>query len=103
MTENDTDQTPPAVDKIITLISRDRETFQLPKSAAVLSGFIEDTLDIDDEEEEPEVYHSVNVLRVDGECLKKVVDFLIHFQQDPLPEIHQPLTGNSLNEVRTNR
>ena len=103
MTEHAAVQTTPAVEKIITLISRDGKKFQLPKSAAVLSTFIKDTLDIDDEEDEPEVYDSVDVLRVDGDCLKKVVDFLIHFQQDPLPEIHQPLVGDSLNEVRTSR
>jgi Skp1 family, tetramerisation domain len=91
---------PPASPPVmITLISRDEKNFQLPKAAAVLSGFIKDTLDIDDEDEEPDSYQPVHVLRVDGDCLQKVVDFLIHYQDDPLPEIRQPLAGNSLHEV----
>lgn len=88
-----------ADDKIITLISRDDKRFQLPKSAAVLAGFIKDSLAIDDEDDEPEIYEPVHVLRVNGDCLQKVVDFLSHYENDPLPEIRKPLNGNSFNEV----
>jgi Skp1 family, tetramerisation domain len=84
----------------ITLVSRDGLNFEVPKSAALLSEFIKDTLDIDDEDDEPDSYQPVHVLRVDGDCLQKVVDFLCHYQHDPLPEIRQPLAGNSLQEVR---
>lgn len=106
--ENDTvavvDASTPADVKVeketmIALVSRNGQKFQVPKAAAVLSGFIKDTLDIDDEDEEPENYQSVHVLRVNGDCLQKVVDFLVHYHQDPIPEISQPLVGNSLHEV----
>jgi Skp1 family, tetramerisation domain len=94
-------QQPAAKDETsITLISRDGLNFEVPKSAALLSEFIKDTLDIDDEDDEPDSYQPVHVLRVDGDCLQKVVDFLCHYQHDPLPEIRQPLVGNSLQEVR---
>lgn len=89
-------------DKIVTLISRDDKTFELPKSAATLSSFISDTLGFEDEVEEPEEYSHVPLLRVEGDCLQKVVDFLIHFQHDPLPEIRQPLIGHSFFDVRNN-
>jgi Skp1 family, tetramerisation domain len=94
-------QQPTAKDETsITLISRDGLNFEVPKSAALLSEFIKDTLDIDDEDDEPDSYQPVHVLRVDGDCLQKVVDFLCHYKHDPLPEIRQPLVGNSLQEVR---
>ena len=84
---------------MITLISRDEREVRIPKKAAILSGFIHDTLNIDDEEDEPESYEPVHVLRVNGDCLEKVVEFLIHYAEDPFPEIRKPLVGNSLNEV----
>lgn len=41
----------------------------------------------------------VEILKVESECLAKVIDFLMHYQQDPLEEIKTPLSDNTFNGV----
>jgi len=86
---------------LITLVSNDGDKFTIPKSAAMVLQLVVDSLELDHEEEEPEEgYKEVEILRVRGETLKRVVDFAKHYAKTPLPEIDLPLTGSSFTEVR---
>jgi hypothetical protein len=84
-------------DQMITLVSRDKKEFQLPTSAAKNSYFIRHLLDVG--EEGSEELLNIEVPRVNGKCMEKVVSFLIYYKEHPMPGIRQPLDGNSLNEV----
>ena len=61
------------------------EVFELPYEAAMISDLVRDALaadeddDDDDDDEEPST-REVEVLRVKGPCLAKVVDFMKHDQ-----------------------
>jgi hypothetical protein len=78
--------------------------FTLPVAAAALSEYVLNACgrgrDEDDEEEpEPEEYKPVDVLRVSGQALEKVVFFLTHHHREPMKEIPTPLGANTFNEV----
>lgn len=79
------------------------EVFELPYEAAMISDLVRDALaadedDDDDDDEEPSA-REVEVLRVKGPCLAKVVDFMKHFHVEKMKEIPTPLGGASFNEV----
>ena len=87
-------------EKLITLLSNDGEKFTIPKSAATVLQLVVDSLDLDHEEEEPEEgYKEVEILRVRGETLARVVEFAKHYAKTPLAEIDLPLTGSAFAEV----
>mmetsp|Transcript_5838 Transcript_5838/g.10530 ORF Transcript_5838/g.10530 Transcript_5838/m.10530 type:complete len:172 (-) Transcript_5838:248-763(-) len=81
----------------IKLISRVGDAFELPYKAASLSQTVKDALGVEDDENE----HSddVEIVKVDTPCLEKVVEFLKHYQKDPLNEIKTPLEGNTFEDV----
>jgi S-phase kinase-associated protein 1 len=81
----------------IKLRSEDDQLFELPTNAANLSTFVSDALTEDDEGTDSEV----KVLRVKGDCLKKVVEFLIKYKEEPMKEIPLPLGGNTFAEIVT--
>lgn len=108
--------------RMITLISRDHVHFQISKSAAMHSIFIKDSLgfdddgnndsdddndnDIDDNDNHDNSTmecslnsRNVDVLRVSGSCLEKVIEFLNHYSMDPMNEIMKPLDGNTFDEI----
>lgn len=94
---------------MVTLVSRDDERFELPLAAAmhaklVRNSFGGDEDDDDDVEQGGElagsnVKQEVQLMRVGGEALKRVVDFLNHYHEEPMNEITVPITGNSFDEV----
>ena len=92
---------------MVTLVSRDKKIFELPKAAAVLAEMVKNTINLEDEDEDekPDNYAPVEVLRVDADCLEKVVEFLVHYEKEPLPKIQQPLNADatSLEEVRLSK
>lgn len=77
----------------------DVKTFKMAFKAAELSEFIKDTAGeaVDDADDTPV---EIEVTRVGGDCLAKVVDFLNHYHEEPMKEIPTPLGGSSFNEVR---
>ena len=75
----------------------DQRTFEIPYAAAKISELIVDaTGDQDQEEDQP---MEIDIARVKGDCLEKVVDFMIHYHQEAMKPIPTPLGGNSFNEV----
>lgn len=77
-------------------------TYELPYKAAKLSEFLHDAAGDsveDDEDNENGDIVNVDVSRVRGECLGKVVEFLKHYAEEPMKEIPTPLGGSSFNEV----
>jgi hypothetical protein len=71
--------------------------FEITYGAAKLSELIRDS--VGDDFEDDEVMPEIDVPRVKGDCLEKVVDFMKHYKEDPMKEIPTPLGGSSFNEV----
>jgi len=82
----------------IKLISRMGDEFELPYKAARLSQTVKDAQPCEDDEEneEPE---DVEIVKVDTRCLEKVVEFLKHYDSEPLEEIKTPLEENTFDGV----
>lgn len=77
------------------------EVFDISLAAAQISDLIRDASgdpaeDDDDDDDRP----PLDVLRVKGPCLAKVVDFMRHHHVEKMKEIPTPLGGSSFNEVR---
>jgi hypothetical protein len=92
--------------RTVTLVSVDAQTFVVPVKAAFLSKMIRRTLggDDDDGEDEdaivlPEVIEPVDLVRVRSGALQRIVDFMIHFQTEPLKEIQSPLGTTTFDEA----
>lgn len=73
--------------------------FDISFGAAKLSELIKDSVGEDFEEDD--VVPEIDVPRVKGDCLAKVVDFMKHYKEEPMKEIPTPLGGSSFNEVST--
>mgnify|MGYP001801815505 CR=1 FL=1 len=92
-------------DVMITLRSRPDEagesmTFVIPYKSAELSDFIKDAVSEEIEgEEDSGGINEIDVPRVSGRCLGKVVDFLNHYSEQPMKEVPTPLGGATFNEV----
>jgi hypothetical protein len=90
----------------------EQRTFEIPYAAAKLSELIVDATGDHDQEEEDEdggdgttntattTPMEIDISRVKGDCLEKVVAFLIHYHEEPMKPIPTPLGGGSFNEVR---
>lgn len=87
--------------RTVKLVSRDDVEFVLPVDAAKESRFVANSLSLDDNDnpEENESDLRVDVIRVSGGCLEKVVDFLKHFKEEPMAEITMPLPGPTFEDV----
>jgi hypothetical protein len=104
---------------MIKLISRDDVEYRLPLRAALLSKFVGNSLglegDVNDMEEEDIEQQlrennntddgttdgelKVEVLRVSGRCLEKIVAFMEHHYTEAMEEISMPLPGPTFDEV----
>jgi hypothetical protein len=71
--------------------------FEISYGAAKLSELIKDSVGEDFEEDD--AMPEIDVPRVKGDCLEKVVDFMKHYNYEPMKEIPTPLGGSSFNEV----
>jgi hypothetical protein len=78
----------------------DVRVFEVPYGAAQISELVRDSVGEIENDEEDEMPLEVDVLRVKGDCLEKVVDFMKHFKEEKMKEIPTPLGGSSFNEVR---
>lgn len=92
----------------VTLISSDGPQFDLTVEAAKLSVMISNTLDLkghdedDDDDEDDSLPANMEPLQLNnipGETLEKIVEYLKHYVDDPMPEIPQPLPYETFAEV----
>ena len=69
-----------------------------PYKAARLSQTVKDACGDDDDGDDgsPE---DVEIIKVDSPCLAKVVEFLKHYDEEPLKEITTPLEENTFDGV----
>lgn len=77
--------------------SGDQRTFEIPFVAAKISDLIKDAAG--DEEQDSELPMEIEITRVKGDCLEKVVDFMKHYHEEKMKEIPTPLGGSTFNEV----
>ena len=80
-----------------------QKEFEITLGAAKLSELIKDSTGLDDDDEDEDAANKkpieIEIPRVKGDCLAKVVDFLKHYHEEPMKEIPTPLGGSSFNEV----
>ena len=75
---------------IVTLRSMDGLTFQLTANAANLSTMVSNAGS-----------RVVEIMNVNADTLGDVVNFLTHYDQDPMQDIPMPLNRNSFDEIVT--
>ena len=94
-------------DVFVELVSLDDKHFQIPVAAAKHAKLVRRSLggDDDDDDDNFEIVGSktVDLLRVRGEALQRVVDFLNHYHTQPMREIPTPLGSHSFDEVGSTR
>jgi S-phase kinase-associated protein 1 len=102
-TDNDNDET--TMIKLRSMADEDGNTqvFDISMAAAKISDLIKDAAGVDDREDDDddddETPLEIEVSRVKGPCLAKVVDFMKHHHEEKMKEIPTPLGGSSFNEV----
>ena len=84
-------------DRTVTIISTDGVEFTLPAETAKLSGFVNDSLGLD-EDSEAEL-EPLQLLRAESISLNYVIQFLEHHVTDKMPEIPAPIVGSSMAEA----
>jgi len=77
------------------------KTFEISMAAASISDLIGDAAGDIEDREESDLPLEIDVARVKGPCLAKVVDFMKHHHEEKMKEIPTPLGGSSFNEVRS--
>jgi S-phase kinase-associated protein 1 len=82
--------------RLIRLISKDEKVFEITERAANISELVKDS----PKEEDDEVTE-ISIMRVNSDCLEKVVEFMKHYDEEKMKEIPTPLGGSSFNEVGT--
>lgn len=80
-------------DDIVTLKSKEGESFEVPAAAAELSSLVRDSIHDDTDVD------AVEVMRVGSTCLGKVVEFLRHYQEEPMEDIPTPLGASNFREI----
>ena len=79
------------------------EEFYISMAAAQISDLIKDASgdpdDQDDDDDDDNKTVEIEVSRVKGPCLAKVVDFMKHHHEEKMKEIPTPLGGSTFNEV----
>lgn len=89
---------------MVTLVAKDGQKFTLPLEAARKSELVANALgggDNDDDgndDQDNNEEREVELVNVMGSCLEKVVEFLKHYNEEPMKEIPMPLPANSFNE-----
>jgi len=99
-TDNDNDKT---MIKLRSMADEDGNTqvFEISLKAAQISDLILNAHgdDDDDDDDDDDTPREIEVPRVKGNCLAKVVDFMKHHHVEKMKEIPTPLGGSSFDEV----
>jgi len=77
------------------------EVFEISVAAAQISELVRDAAgeEHDDDDDDNGEAIEIDISRVKGPCLAKVVGFMKHYHKEKMKEIPTPLGGNSFNEV----
>lgn len=77
------------------------DIFEISVAAAQISELVRDAApeDHDDDDDDGGAAFEIDIARVKGSCLAKVVDFVKHHHIEKMKEIPTPLGGSSFNEV----
>lgn len=75
------------------------KVFEISLAAAILSDLVTDAAGDDDDDDNDSKPLEIDITRVKGPCLAKVVDFMKHHHEDKMKAIPTPLGGSSFNEV----
>lgn len=78
--------------------SGEEPEYQISIAEGEISELIRNTTE---DREDPEI--TIDIARVKSKCLKKVVDFMQHYNKEKMKEIPTPLGGSSFNEVCSQR
>lgn len=76
----------------ITLLSQENESFQAPLEELRLSKLIDTMCEDEDGLEIP-------LPNVPSKFLKKIIEFCVHYKQEPLAPIEKPLKSNDLAKI----
>eukprot|EP01006_Ploeotia_vitrea_P024250 TRINITY_DN5701_c0_g1_i1.p1 TRINITY_DN5701_c0_g1~~TRINITY_DN5701_c0_g1_i1.p1 ORF type:complete len:179 (+),score=14.69 TRINITY_DN5701_c0_g1_i1:83-619(+) len=94
--EEESKQTETVVDnRNVRLVSKDGESFELPVAIAKLSKMVATGIEGTDENETPEI--TLNLVR--SAPLAKIVEFLNHHAEEPVPELPKPLKTNQMKDA----
>lgn len=79
----------------------DVQVFEISKGAAQISELVRDAApeDDDDDDDGDGPSFEIDIARVKGPCLEKVVDFMKHHHIEKMKEIPTPLGGSSFNDA----
>eukprot|EP00457_Paulinella_chromatophora_P017631 gb/GEZN01018717.1/.p1 GENE.gb/GEZN01018717.1/~~gb/GEZN01018717.1/.p1 ORF type:complete len:201 (-),score=34.99 gb/GEZN01018717.1/:124-726(-) len=76
----------------ISLVSKEKKVFKVPKKAALLSNLIKTSLEGDPDATE------VQLLYIEADILEKITKWMIYHIDKPPPKINKPLISSSLKE-----
>jgi S-phase kinase-associated protein 1 len=89
--------------RTVTLVSLDDQAFDLSVGACKLSNLVRNSIGLDEdcttEDDLPEGELKVEIMRVSGQCLEKIVAFLEHHHVEEMGEIAMPLAGPTFEDV----
>ena len=82
-------------------LSKEGESFEVPRKAAEMSKLVKDTFDDDDDEDddENEETKEIPLPNVSAPVLKKVIDYCNHYQEEEMTAIQTPLKSGTLDEL----
>lgn len=77
----------------------DGQKFEVPLSIAKISSFVSDSLEPEDDGDDPPATVELPVPNVTAEVLEKVVAFMKKYHEEPMKPIQTPLRSNSLSDL----
>jgi len=80
----------------VSLISGEGEKFVVPLDTALMSKLVETMVDLEQSENEEQ---ECPLPIVKTHILSKVIDFIVHYKEEPMTEIEKPLKSSNMNEV----
>lgn len=84
----------------INLVSSDGVIFSVPMKVANLSQFVNImTAGMGDDEMDDDEIEDIPILRVRSQVLSLIVDFMNHYDIDPMVTIPKPLISNNIGDV----
>lgn len=76
-------------EKLVELVSKDEQTFKVPRDVVMQSGLVKDML----EENEGDDVPSIPLPNVESKALAKVIEYIKHHHNNKADEIEKPLKG----------